>query len=164
MQYPTFIKKWPSRHNQTFHSVHINRRLAQIVWVTKDTVISISHELFPKIIHSLSHICNSAYDSALFSAAITLTIFGLLRVESVRHWSCNDMKIKCNLLCQITILYSKPNGFFLCCGHNSSPDVFYNPSQDNSPAHFLILFYIYKYLWIQTMFIKYSNYEKRFIP
>lgn len=55
--------------------------LRRSAWVTKDIRVSISHESFSKIIQSLPYICNSAYESALFSAAFTLIYFGLLRVS-----------------------------------------------------------------------------------
>lgn len=54
--------------------------------VTKDARIPILYELFSKIIHSLPHICNSAYELALFSAAFTY--FGLLGVRETLALQC----------------------------------------------------------------------------
>lgn len=99
--------------------------LLRSAWVTKDTRIPISHELFSKIIHSLTHICNSVYESALFLAAFTLAYFGLLRVSETLALQCKHIKIKVNLLCQITLsnynikVQDGSNGVFFCCGHNT---------------------------------------------
>lgn len=104
-------------------------RLRRSVGITKDARIPISHELFSKIIHSLPHICNSAYESALFLAAFTLTYFGLLRVSETLALQCKDIKIKANLLCQITIQKSKTDQI----GFSSVVDITPHPTSSISP-------------------------------
>ena len=81
--------------------------LRRSVGTNKDQRIPISFELFHKIIHSLPNVCSSGYESALFSAAFTLTFYGLLRVSETLALNFSDITIKNQNLCQITIQSSK---------------------------------------------------------
>lgn len=75
--------------------------------VTKDIRIPISYELFCRITHSQPNVCRSAYESALFSAAFTITYYGLLRVSETIALQRSDITIVHHSLCQIIIQKSK---------------------------------------------------------
>ncbi|XP_056022073.1 uncharacterized protein LOC130054963 [Ostrea edulis] len=71
--------------------------------VTKDIHIPISYELFCRITHSQPNVCRSAYESALLSAAFTITYYGLLRVSETIALQRSDITIVHHSLCQIII-------------------------------------------------------------
>lgn len=83
---------------------------------------------YPTVPHS-----NSAYESALFSAAFTLTYFGLLRVSETLALQCKDIKIKANLLCQITIQKSKTDQM----GFSSVVDITPHPTSSINPIEII---------------------------
>ncbi|XP_056005969.1 uncharacterized protein LOC130050307 isoform X1 [Ostrea edulis] len=53
------------------------------VGVNQDIRLPISYQLFVKIIHALTSVCRSPFESCLFSAAFSLAFYGLLKVSEI---------------------------------------------------------------------------------
>ncbi|XP_056010387.1 uncharacterized protein LOC125682097 isoform X2 [Ostrea edulis] len=100
------------------------------VGVNQDIRLPISYQLFVKIIHALTSVCRSPFESCLFSAAFSLAFYGLLRVSEVL--SLLSSQVSQNQLGQVSIILhrSKTNqtGKPLVCQITKLPDTNFCPT------------------------------------
>jgi site-specific recombinase XerD len=72
---------------------------------TMDTRAPITYNLLVIIVRQLHKVCNSAYESTLFSALFVLAYYGLFRVSELVSTNINSNQIQ---ISDVTILHDKP--------------------------------------------------------